>query len=73
MSRMRFRDQLKIEKFTNDSLRNLDQMKSQFYANISHEFRTPLTLILGQIENVMSSDIDNKEKRKASGGEPQCP
>lgn len=64
MSRMRFRDQLKIEKFTSDSLRNLDQMKSQFYANISHEFRTPLTLILGQIENVMSSDIDNKEKGK---------
>src|SRR5690606_40008864 len=33
-------------------------------ANISHEFRTPLTLILGQIDNVMSSSIDNKEKGK---------
>jgi signal transduction histidine kinase/ligand-binding sensor domain-containing protein len=64
MNRILLRNQLKLEKVTTDSLRNLDQMKSQFYANISHEFRTPLTLILGQIESVMSSDIDNKEKGK---------
>ncbi|MBU1370273.1 MAG: response regulator [Bacteroidetes bacterium] len=64
LNRIRLRNQLKLEKVTTDSLRNLDQMKSQFYANISHEFRTPLTLILGQIENVMSSAIDSKEKGK---------
>lgn len=64
INRIRLRNQLKLEKVTSDSLRNLDQLKSQFYANISHEFRTPLTLILGQIESVISSGIDNKEKGK---------
>jgi two-component system, sensor histidine kinase ChiS len=64
MNRILLRNQLKIEKVTTDSLRNLDQLKSQFFANISHEFRTPLTLILGQIESVMSSAIDTKEKGK---------
>jgi two-component system, sensor histidine kinase ChiS len=64
MNRILLRNQLKIEKVTTDSLRSLDQLKSQFFANISHEFRTPLTLILGQIESVMSSAIDTKEKGK---------
>ncbi|MBE0639199.1 MAG: hypothetical protein IH598_11820, partial [Bacteroidales bacterium] len=64
MNRILLRNQLKLEKVTTDSLRNLDQLKSHFFANISHEFRTPLTLILGQIESVMSSAIDNREKGK---------
>jgi two-component system, sensor histidine kinase ChiS len=64
MNRIMLRNQLKIEKVTTDSLRNLDQLKSHFFANISHEFRTPLTLILGQIESVMTSGIDIKEKGK---------
>ncbi|MDF1572992.1 MAG: two-component regulator propeller domain-containing protein [Bacteroidales bacterium] len=64
LSRILLRNQLEIERVTTDSLRKLDQLKSHFFANISHEFRTPLTLILGQIESVMTSAIDIKEKGK---------
>ncbi len=64
LSRIRLRNQLKLEKIETESLRKLDQLKSHFFTNISHEFRTPLTLILGQIEHVLSSDIDSREKDK---------
>ncbi|MBX2871486.1 MAG: hybrid sensor histidine kinase/response regulator [Saprospiraceae bacterium] len=36
----------------NEQLRKLDQMKSQFLTNITHEFRTPLTVIQGMADQV---------------------
>jgi PAS domain S-box-containing protein len=44
------------EKRRAEALATLDRAKTAFFSNVSHEFRTPLTLMLGPVDDLLSEE-----------------
>jgi signal transduction histidine kinase/DNA-binding response OmpR family regulator len=48
-----------------EALAEIDRAKTMFFSNVSHEFRTPLTLMLGHIEDMLSRGAMPGDDRQA--------
>jgi signal transduction histidine kinase/ligand-binding sensor domain-containing protein/DNA-binding response OmpR family regulator len=54
MNRIRLRHRAEQEAAQAERLRQLDHARGRFFANVSHEFRTPLTLTLGPLDDLQA-------------------
>ncbi|MEQ8471769.1 MAG: two-component regulator propeller domain-containing protein [Marinoscillum sp.] len=59
----RFRAKIAQDRLEAKRLHELDMMKIKFFTNISHEFRTPLTLIITPIERLLKLSADAQNSK----------
>lgn len=57
--RIHEKNELKQERQEREKIEEINQMKLQLFTNISHDFRTPLTLIIGPLQRMMEKKIGN--------------
>jgi len=61
INREKIKNQLVLERVNARKLHELDMMKLKFFTNVSHDIRTPLTLILGPLEKMLNKKLPENE------------
>jgi signal transduction histidine kinase/ligand-binding sensor domain-containing protein/DNA-binding response OmpR family regulator len=58
-----FETQLQIASVEREKLEELNNIKSQFFTNISHEFKTPLTMIVSPVNKLLETTKNEEDKK----------
>ena len=72
LNRQQLRYELELEHIQAEKLSEIDQAKTRFFANISHEFRTPLSLISGPIEELLAKTTSENDRRGLQQVKKHC-
>ncbi len=64
MNRQKHKMQAQMQKDETEKLKEIDTLKTRFFTNISHEFRTPLALIKGPAEQELENAHSSATRRR---------
>ena len=64
LRKINMRQELELKQVQAEQMAELDMEKNKFFSNISHEFRTPLTLILGPLDRFIGKLKDEDQKQE---------
>ena len=58
-----YQGKINIEKIEQEKIKEVNKIKLEFFTNVSHEFKTPLTLILGPLQRLIASEETSAKVR----------
>lgn len=66
--RRRLKEKIRLQKMeeTNEQQRKLNEIKLQFFTNVSHDLKTPLTLILSPLQLLLKGEHDDLTRSRLS-------
>ncbi|NEU68126.1 hybrid sensor histidine kinase/response regulator transcription factor [Spirosoma agri] len=64
INRVRLQSRMELREQESIQLKNIDEIKSRFFSNITHEFRTPLTLILTPLDQLLKEVSDPRHHNR---------
>ena len=55
LNRRKVKEMIRLERMEKEKIKEINEAKLRFFTSVSHEFRTPLTLITGNIQQILQS------------------
>lgn len=64
LERIHMRYEVKQQRREAERAHALEQLKTKFFTNVSHEFRTPLSLIIAPLDRIIKNTTDDEQKKQ---------
>ncbi len=64
LDRIHMRFEVKQQRREAERAHALEQLKTKFFTNVSHEFRTPLSLIIAPLDKIIRQSGDDEQKKQ---------
>ncbi|MFC0772174.1 hybrid sensor histidine kinase/response regulator transcription factor [Terrimonas alba] len=64
LDRIHMRFEVKQQRREAERAHALEQLKTKFFTNVSHEFRTPLSLIISPLDKIIKQTTDEEQKKQ---------